>query len=147
MADELHRHGCKRNGAERGATRPRREQRGAPPSQRGKRPAPPRPARTALPDAAGAQHHQLVLAGLPRAARPGPGVHLLNADRTAAASEGEESSVSPTALSAARPLRFSLTSGRSVTRFTPPQPRGPAPSSGGDPKMAAGPRQRKTAPM
>lgn len=77
-----------------GDAAPAAARRGAPPSRRGgNRPAPQparpaRPARTALSDAAGAQHHQFVLAGLPRAARPGPGVHLLSTERSAAPEGG-----------------------------------------------------------
>lgn len=49
----------------------------------------PAPARTALADAAGAEHHQLVLAGLPRgaAARAGSTVHLLSAQEASAPEE------------------------------------------------------------
>lgn len=153
MADELHRHGCKRNGAERGATRPRRAQRGAPPSQRGKRPAPHRPAPHAplFPTPPAPNITSLYSRGCP--APPGRAPASISSApiepppllRVRKAARG---SVSPAALKRgpAAPLRSTLTSGRSVTRFAPPQPRSPAPSSGGDPKMAAGPRQRSHAP-
>lgn len=65
------------------------------------------PLPTALADAPGAQHHQLVLAGLPRsAARPGSAIHLLSEQTTAAEEEGgikEEKREQPQALG--RPWR------------------------------------------